>query len=85
MWQVLKGLLDSQQVEYDCGFYQLLMPADLPVTVVSASTSLLKDSLDIQVPLRPTQDTSACWTGLINTATGFLQGVVPVSHSPCCA
>ena len=61
--QVLKGLVESQQVAYDCGFYELPMPADLPVTLLSSSASLLREAADVTVPLQLLQDAGEHLTG----------------------
>ena len=41
----------SQVLEYDFGAYSLPMPIDAPVTVLSVSASLLKPSVDLELPI----------------------------------
>lgn len=41
----------SQVVEYDFGAYSLPMPIDAPVTTLSVGPSLLKPSLDLELPI----------------------------------
>eukprot|EP00884_Botryococcus_braunii_P002494 jgi/Botrbrau1/12245/Bobra.0361s0008.2 len=54
--QALKGILDSQWVEYDYQYFNLQMPGDMPVIILSASSSLLKPFVDIVPP-------AGCWAG----------------------
>eukprot|EP00887_Chlorella_sp_A99_P007055 scaffold2.g7055.t1 len=50
----LATLARTQTVGYDFEFFSLDQPTDCPVTVLSTSRSLLKDSVQVVVPLRPT-------------------------------
>ncbi|DBA73189.1 TPA: hypothetical protein ACH3X1_011268 [Trebouxia sp. C0004] len=47
----LGTLMASQTVDYDFGAYSLPMPVDAPVTVVSIGASLLKPSVDLELPI----------------------------------
>ena len=49
--QALGALMASQVVEYDFGAYSLPMPIDAPVTTLSVGPSLLKPSLDLELPI----------------------------------
>lgn len=49
-------LMASQQVEYDFGVYSLPMPVDSPVTVLSVGSSLLKSSVDLELPINAAGD-----------------------------
>jgi hypothetical protein len=51
--QALRGLLESQSVDYEFGFYRLPMPADAPATILSAGASLLSQAVSIVLPLQP--------------------------------
>lgn len=52
--QALQTLVAAQKVAYDFEFFALDQPADAPVTVLSLGRSLLKDCIDLTLPLRPT-------------------------------
>lgn len=52
--QALQTLMARQRVAYNFEFFSLDQPADAPVTVLSLGRSLLKDTVDIALPLRPT-------------------------------
>lgn len=55
--QVLTGLMKSQSVEYEFGFYKLPQLTDAPVTILSVGTTLFKPTgVDIVLPLQPTSD-----------------------------
>ena len=41
----------SHVLEYDFGAYSLPMPIDTPVTTLSVGPSLLKPSLDLELPI----------------------------------
>jgi len=56
-FQALKNLIEQQKVAYDFEYYQMDMPADLPVVTLSAGKSLLP--ADIVLPVRATRD-AAC-------------------------
>jgi len=49
--QALGTLMASQVVNYDFGAYSLPMPIDAPVTTLSVGPSLLKPSLDLELPI----------------------------------
>ena len=54
--QALGTLMASQVVNYDFGPYSLPMPVDAPVTVLSVGASLLKASLDLELPINTAGD-----------------------------
>lgn len=47
----LGTLMASQIVDYDFGTYSLPIPVDAPVTVLSVGASLLKPSVDLELPI----------------------------------
>ena len=49
--QTLGTLMASQVLEYDFDAYNLPMPTDAPVTVLSVGASLLKPSVDLELPI----------------------------------
>ena len=49
--QILEKLMASQQVEYDFTLLRLPMYVDSPVTILSVGASLLKASVDLEVPI----------------------------------
>ena len=55
-------MLESQQIMYDCGVYKLPFPVDLPVTLLSGTSSILRTSVDITLPLQPLQDAGGFWS-----------------------
>jgi len=54
--QALGTLMASQIVDYDFGAYSLPMPVDAPVTVLSVGASLLKPSVDLELPINAAGD-----------------------------
>ncbi|PSC74128.1 mini-chromosome maintenance complex-binding isoform A [Micractinium conductrix] len=50
----LQHLMRAQKVAYDFEFFSLEQPADAPVTILSLGKSLLKDTVGVALPLRPT-------------------------------
>jgi hypothetical protein len=50
----LQTLMARQRVAYDFEYFSLDQPADAPVTVLSLGRSLLKETVDVTLPLRPT-------------------------------
>ena len=54
--QILEKLMASQQVHYDFDQYALPMKVDVPVTVLSVGASLLKASVDLEVPINAAGD-----------------------------
>ena len=54
--QTLEKLMASQQVNYSFTCTTLPMNVDIPVTVLSVGASLLKASVDLEVPINAVGD-----------------------------
>lgn len=52
--QALQTLLQRKAVDYDFQYYKLPQLADVAVTILSVAGSLLKDEVDVSLPLKPT-------------------------------
>jgi hypothetical protein len=53
MCQALKNIIETNAVDYNFEYYQLSMPTDMPVTILSTGPSLLKGSVDVVLPVLP--------------------------------
>ena len=49
--QALSMLMRNQQIDYDFGVYNLPMPADVPVTILSEGPSMLSSAVDLELPI----------------------------------
>ncbi|KAL3146743.1 hypothetical protein ABBQ38_014728 [Trebouxia sp. C0009 RCD-2024] len=52
--QVLGTLMQQQEVEYEFAVYNLPLPADVPVTILTVGKSLLHKAVDLELPLNTT-------------------------------
>lgn len=51
--QALKNIIETNAMDYNFEYYQLSMPTDMPVTILSTAPSLLTASVDVVLPLLP--------------------------------
>ncbi|KAL3134977.1 hypothetical protein ABBQ32_007935 [Trebouxia sp. C0010 RCD-2024] len=52
--QVLGTLMQQQEVEYEYAVYNLPLPSDVPVTILTMGKSLLHKAVDLELPLNTT-------------------------------